>query len=164
MSALSQTELKEHLHYCPASGVFTRMNTKGGRVSGTVAGSLEPRGYIIISVNKVMYRAHRLAFLYMTGVHPAGEVDHIDGVKDNNKFANLRITDRAGNCQNLVAARKDSKLGLLGVSFNKASGKYVAQIQVSGVKTGLGYFDTPEAARLAYVQAKQEMHTKLPNR
>lgn len=83
---LTQSELKNKLTYNPETGLFGRKNK--------IAGSLRPNGYIQIGINKKLFRAHRLAFLYMTGEWPKSDVDHIDMDRKNNKWANLREADR----------------------------------------------------------------------
>lgn len=78
---LTQSRLKELLHYDPETGVFTRRTTRGGCASGTIAGTPHVAGYRSLYVDRAHYLAHRLSFLYMTGAFPKGDVDHINGVR-----------------------------------------------------------------------------------
>lgn len=155
-------KLRELLHYDPATGVFTRLVCTGGRYGaavGTVAGTLSDQGYVMVSVMSKQYRAHRLAWLYMTGEWPASEVDHRDGVRTNNAWGNLRDVPPGINQQNKRRAMSHSKTGLLGASYNTRDRRFVARIKdAAGKYRSLGGFDTAEQAHAAYVSAKRQLH------
>lgn len=145
------------LDYDAESGIFRRKVSAGGHSAGEVAGYLDAVGYRLIKVDGRAYRAHRLAFLAMTGEFPPGEVDHANRVTDDNRWANLRNCDRIGNNQNKGGYSSNS-VGIPGVTKRKKCGRYVAQIQVRGKRKHLGLFDTPEAAGEAYLRAKEKLH------
>ncbi len=88
---ITQAELVENLSYDPDSGVFRRKisNTRAVK-AGDIAGSQNGKGYLTMMVCGRVYKAHRLAFLYMTGSFPPEEVDHINGIRDDNRWACLR--------------------------------------------------------------------------
>ena len=155
-------KLRELLHYDPETGVFTRRVQTGGRYGaavGTVAGTLIDAGYVMISVMSKQYRAHRLAWLYVTGEWPAGEVDHRDGVRANNAWKNLRDVPPTTNRQNQRRAMSNSKTGLLGASYSARDRRFVARIKdAAGKYRSLGGFDTAEQAHAAYVSAKRQLH------
>lgn len=158
---LTAERLRELLHYDPLTGVFTRRVTTGGRYggkAGAVAGTVNDQGYVLISVMSYQYRANRLAWLYMTGEWPTGEVDHKDTVRANNWWANLRDVPTVVNAQNRRRAQSNSKTGLLGASWNSRDRRFVARIKVDGTYKSLGGFDTAEAAHAAYVDAKRRLH------
>ena len=95
---ITQTRLKELLNYDPISGIFTWKTSRGGRKPGSIAGTkCIHKGYITIQIDGTLYRAHRLAFLYMIGRLPEDQVDHIDRCKDNNAWSNLRECTQAEN-------------------------------------------------------------------
>ena len=102
--------------------------------------------------------AHRLAWLYTHGKWPSKYIDHINGVKTDNRIANLREADNGENMQNQRRARRNSKTGLLGVRWNRASGNYVAVITVNRHVINVGSFKTAEEAHEAYLRAKAELH------
>lgn len=155
---ISAERLRELLHYEPSTGVFTRLMTSGGRKAGTVAqGNLSDQGYWMISVCSKQYRAHRLAWLYVHGVWPE-QIDHINGVKSDNRIANLRCVSRSVNLQNQRRAQSSNRTGLLGVSLRQGENKWQAQIMVNGKRYTLGRFTTPELAYAAYLKAKRELH------
>lgn len=156
---VTQARLKELMAYDPQTGLFTRTVSCGVRApAGSIAGSLSDGGYIIISVDYVKYRAHRLAWLYVTGEWPEHEIDHENTVRHDNRWDNLRDATPTMNRQNMRRARSDSKTGLLGASWSKREQKFVARIKVNGVYRGLGQHDTAEAAHAAYVTAKRALH------
>jgi hypothetical protein len=150
---LTQVELKELLHYDPETGLFTRLVNRAKFRVGEVAGWEESHGYTHIGINKKGYKAHRLAFLYMTGKFPEGDVDHINGKKDDNRWCNLREATRSQNLFNR-GAQKNNKLGIKGVTLYQ--GKYMASGTSNGKQKYLGCFMTEEEASKAYQEfAKQ---------
>lgn len=157
---ISQGRLKELLHYDPDTGVFTWKIATSNRVKpGNIAGSKGPDGYIRIMVDSRLYLAHRLAWVYLYGVWPDKELDHINGKRSDNWRSNLREATRAENRQNSIV-RPDNTVGFLGVSPDRS--KYRAQIGVDGAIIKLGRFDTPEQAHQAYLAAKAKFHKFQP--
>lgn len=155
---VTQDRLKELFHYDPNVGDFIRLIGRRGpnARAGDIAGCDNGKGYIRIYVDGAAYKAHRLAWLYIYGDWPA-DVDHIDGDRANNRIANLRSVTKAENAIN-QGVYKNNTSGLKGVSYYKRGKKWKAQIQVSGKKKGLGYFETKEAAYRAYQEASKNMH------
>lgn len=153
----AQAALRAKLHYDPETGVFTWAAPGPGRRVGR---RLYPHanGYVMVFHEGRLARAHRLAFLYMTGeLPPEGmEVDHINGDKADNRWTNLRAVSRKANRQNHRRARADSTTGFLGVS--PSGSRFTAQIGHAGANRYLGTFDTPEEAHQAYVAAKRDLH------
>lgn len=154
---LTAARLRELLHYDPETGVFTWLvsNTKRVRVGG-IAGCTSDHGYIRIAIDGVQHRAHRLAWLYMTGEWPAHQIDHINGTRDDNRIKNLRQATDAQNRQNLRKPRSDNRCGMLGVCANRD--RWRAVIQVGGKFKHIGTFDTPELAGAAYLAQKSILH------
>lgn len=138
--------------YDPATGHFTRVE---GRKLG-LAGAINNLGYRLIGIVGKKYRAHRLAWLYVHGAWPTGEIDHINGIRDDNRIENLRDVSNRVNQQNRRKALKSGSTGLLGVSPTKRGFK--AAISLNKASRYLGRFDTAEEAHAAYVDAKRELH------
>jgi hypothetical protein len=159
--SITHDQLREVLRYDPATGVFTwRVKTCRKVVVGAVAGSISPDGRIIVRHNRIGYRASRLAWFYMTGSWPVNAIDHKDGNPQNNRFDNLRDVSTAGNIQNQRRAHERNKTsGLLGVSRLRGGGRWRARICTNGVNTLIGWYDTPEQAHEAYIEAKRRLHT-----
>lgn len=156
---LTHERLRELLDYNERTGIFKRRTDNGrGMRIGDVAGSLHGSGYWFIYVDGRNYSAHRLAWLYVHGRWPAGDLDHKHGKEAGNGIDNLREATKQENMQNERAARKNNKCGLLGVHWRKDRGTWVAGIRVDGKLLRLGTFKTPEAAHAAYVAAKRKYH------
>jgi hypothetical protein len=154
MSELTQQRLKELLNYDPATGVFTWLVGGHGVKVGDVAGADNGSGYIRFSVDgKRGRKAHRLAWLYMTGEWPVGAVDHRDLDKANNAWANLR---EATNSQNQANKTGRNSTGFKGVY--KDHNRFKAMISVNGKQIHLGNRSTPEEAHALYVAAANDIH------
>jgi len=153
---LTHKELKRLLRYERGTGLFRWLVSVGTAVAGDVAGTLIKRGYIQISIGGRKYKAHRLAWFYVKGEWPAGEVDHKNTNRSDNRWRNLRDLPGAINTQNKRRAYSTSKTGTLGVS--PAGKRFRARICVDGIDKHLGSFPTKRKARAAYVQAKRELH------
>lgn len=157
-TSLTAAEARAALHYDPETGVFTRLVSKARGKAGRVAGSLsKTRGYVVVPLDRKVYRAHRLAWLYMTGEWPAGVIDHVDRDRSNNRWSNLREVTAAGNAQN-ASLRKDNKSGVKGVSWCNTNKKWLAQLRVDNRNNFLGYFDSIQEAAEARGRAEETMH------
>ena len=153
--------LRSILSYDPDTGVFTWIAARKGRkdISGQPAGCITPRGYKAVCVRGWVVSQHRLAWFYVHGEWPNGMIDHINGVKTDNRIANLRVVDPQANNQNVVAANARSKSGLRGVSQSpNRHGRWEARISAEKRTVFLGVFDTPQLAHAAYLEAKRKMH------
>ena len=146
------------LHYDPSTGVFTWKIARKGTAKGSVAGFVRSDSYRIICLDGERFRAHRLAWFYMTNKAPLHDIDHIDGNPANNAFSNLRDITTAQNIQNQRAPHKRNKSGFFGVSWHNAGKCWRARICTDGVQKLIGYFDTPEEASEAYQKAKLIYH------
>lgn len=162
LEAAKAARIHELLKYTPETGIFTWQKTLSNRaVAGSVAGYIHTNGYRRIRIDRKSYAAHQLAFLWMTGAFPGADVDHVNGVRDDNRWNNLRKASRAENLQN-IKLPKGSKSGYLGVSWSAVKSQWHARITCSGVNKHLGYFQTPEKASSAYLAAKASLHTFQP--
>jgi HNH endonuclease/AP2 domain len=151
------------LDYEPETGLFrwkVRRNSRGGSTfPGKIAGTRSPYGYVQINVAQRIWLAHRLAFLFMLGRVPEKglEVDHINGDRTDNRWANLREVTRQQNNYNLGVSRRNVS-GTKGVSWNASSGKWLARIKVGGRVVHLGLYSTVEAASAARRAGEQKYH------
>lgn len=154
---INQERLKELLHYDHETGVFTyRVKTSYRVEIGDVAGCDNGKGYLQIRLDTVLYKAHRLAWLYMMGEFPVLGIDHENGIRGDNRWDNIREATKKRNGENQRKAHKNSTTGLLGVT-NRGS-KFRATLHDAGVRHYLGDFDTPEEAHAAYVSVKRQLH------
>ena len=143
---MNQNYLKSILDYNPETGLFTWKDRNdispavNSRTKGKLAGTGHPKGYRAIGINGKMYFAHRLAFMFVYGYFPE-EIDHIDGNKDNNAIKNLRNVSRSGNMKN-SPRRANNSSGAVGVSWDQARKKWMAQIVSDGKTVYGGRFKT----------------------
>lgn len=115
---------------------FVQWNDKyAGNVAGTTK---KDSGYIIISIFKHLVRAHHLAWIVQYGIKPSGEIDHINGRRDDNRIENLRDITKAENAKNKCLSSRN-KTGFHGISLHK-NGKYRVKVIASNQQKHLGYF------------------------
>lgn len=157
---LTVERLKEVLKYEAATGLFWWIERKQGRTTNKPAGCVNKiHGYALIGIDGKLYKAHRLAWFYINGKWPDHMIDHINGIKHDNRIENLRDVTRDINGQNQHKATKQNKsTGLLGVYYDAQRKKYSAQITVNGSTKHLGRFNTPQEAHQVYLEAKRQYH------
>ena len=136
------------IDYDPESGDFRWRRPER---MGQVAGKIRRSGYRVIKLNGREVLAHRLAFLLMLGRWPEGPVDHIDGVRDNNRWANLRECTALENQRNRRMPKSNTS-GVHGVTKHRG-GKWQASIKVLGRNVHLGLFENIEDAARARREA-----------
>lgn len=159
---ITLARLKQALDYDPAPGVF-RWKIRGqGRKPpiGSVAGHTSAYGYWIIGIDGQAYKAHHLAWYYVYGAWPAGEMDHRDGVKHNNSIDNLRLATQSQNNANRPRYR-NNKSGFKGAHFQ--NGKWRSHIRLNRRSMYIGSYDTPEEAHAAYVAKAKELFGEFAN-
>jgi hypothetical protein len=141
--------LRALLAYDENTGVFSWLTPTSNRVKiGDKATCRDRFGYVVIRLDGVMYKAHRLAWLYYYGEDPPTFIDHIDMDKTNNKIANLRLATKSQNQAN-TRARRDNALGVKGVYFDAARDKYQVKLR----RQHIGRFDALSDAIAAYKEA-----------
>ena len=141
--ALSQRGVRELINYDPETGIFTRP----GRPDEPV-GRLHKDGYRWLKIGEKEWSAHRLAWLYMTGEEASGDIDHINGIKDDNRFENLRVCEsRSMNMGNQRLSRRNTS-GAKGVS--RESGRYRARLHIKGKVYSSALLDSLDEAAHAY--------------
>ena len=150
--------LKADMRYDRETGDFIRLVSRGQMRAGAKVGSVSRHGYIKVRIDGSTLLAHRLAWLYEYGEWPALEVDHINGVRSDNRILNLRLASRIKNAQNRRTAASSNKTAmLLGVTKHRC-GKWQAALSLNNKKLYIGLFDSPEAAHAAYLERKRELH------
>lgn len=157
MSSLDSTQLHALVHYDPDTGLFTwRVNRQNVR-AGDIAGTITDRGYCRITVSGRAYAAHRLAWLYVYGAWPTEQIDHINGIRNDNRIENLRDVSAAANSQNQRQPQGGNPF--IGVSWVRKSNRWMVRIRIDGRQRYLGCFATSEEAQDAYIKAKRAHHT-----
>jgi len=162
--SLTVERLREALRYDPMTGLFTwpqRRRTgllnshsefpAGHRKTG------KDGGYIVIRINFQLYRAHRLAWFYVHGEWPNGEIDHINGDPTDNRIANLRVATSSNQRMN-SRRRTDNTSGVKGVCYDRRREKWIAEIMIDGKKHHLGQFPTLLEAKGVRLAAAERLH------
>ena len=156
---ISHERLRALLSYDPSTGDFTWLvNRRGPVKAGDIAGSRQNMGYHSIKLDGIPYLAHRLAWFFIRGAWPESDIDHVNGIRTDNRIENLRMITRSENLQNQRGPKSNNTSGFLGVSWDKHGRKWVAQITILGKQTYIGSFPTPSLAHEAYLSVKRQSH------
>jgi len=149
--------VRELLSYDAETGAFTWLKTASNRrKQGEIAGCLCKRsGYVLIGYRGRIYKASRLAWLYVHGEWPSGVIDHINGNRADDRISNLREATQGQNVRNR-GKQKNNSSGFKGVSAHQ--GKWVARLTIDGKTIRASGFDTPELAANEYSKMARLYH------
>lgn len=150
--------INRFLAYCPKTGDLTRKMRIGRLTVGSIAGCITNGGYRSVMVNGRGMQAHRLAWLLFYGSEPIAEIDHINGVKTDNRILNLRIASRSENCRNRKIPSGNSS-GHKGVSWNAYNAKWKVYLN----QKHLGYFTNLADAIACITEARNREHGAFAN-
>ena len=162
MSNIDCNQLREILEYQPETGLFFWKKKRNGISVGQLAGGKDRDGYIRIRIDNVKYAAHRLAWMYIHNDFPKNFIDHINGIKIDNRICNVRDVTRSENMQNLF--KPQGRNIYIGVYKNQNANTWYSKIEINGKQIRLGTFKTPEEANIAYKKAKLIYHPTAPCR
>lgn len=157
MAKLDEDKLRSLLDF-DANGVFTwrirpveafsssrACNSWNAKYAGTVAGNINNRGYRLIKIDGGLHLASRLAWLMTNGEMPSGQIDHINGNRDDNRPDNLRDVSQAENMRN-KKRYSTNKSGVPGVYFSVRQQVWRAVVRVDGSNRSLGNFKDKNSA------------------
>ncbi len=150
-SGLTGSELETLFSYIPETGEFIRKTAIGGFYPGTIAGSKNDQGYVKLRIHGHNISAHRLAWVWMSGKWPANEIDHINGVRDDNRIENLREATVTEQCRN-VKKYSNNTSGYKGVNWSPQFKRWEARIRINGRLHLIGRFKDVGLAAEAYQQ------------
>jgi len=153
---MTQERLQDLLQYDKNTGKLFWRQSRGTKKAGSEAGSVNGKGYVCIMIDGNGYQAHRLAWSLHYQEMPSQDIDHINGIKTDNRICNLRLVTVRQNQYNQRKPRIDNKSGYLGVAVYKD--KWMASIKINSKTKHLGYFSTPQDASEAYINAKRKHH------
>lgn len=156
---ITAQHLRERVFYDADTGIFTWRTHIRPSVVGRRFGSWDLHGYLTARIGGKSYKLHRLAWLYQFGVWPTGDVDHINGVRHDNRLSNLRDVSRKVNLENQTKATgRNNSTGLLGAYFDRRRGVFYARVSQFNKSINLGSFATAQEAHEAYLKAKRILH------
>lgn len=158
--------IRQWLTYDPLTGVcrwkVDRISGHGKRqaVAGQVAGSLSKvHGYVIVTIEGRGIAAHQIAWLLSHGRWPAKFIDHINGVRNDNRLCNLREATHSQNCQN-AKLKSTNTTGAKGV-YRSGINSWGARIRHNGTLHNLGIFPSIAEASQAYTRAAERLHREF---
>lgn len=148
-------DLSDYVRYEPSTGLlYMKVRVKGRkRPHGEPIGTVGKLGYVQVTLMGTQYKAHRVAWFLYYGKWPDQQIDHINGVKDDNRIENLRCGDSVNQHNRSMPTGVS---GLTGAHWCERKRKYKSSIRVDGVNKHLGYFRCPTAAHLAYMEEKRK--------
>jgi len=158
---LTQKRLKELLNYNPDTGLFTwKVYRSYNAKKGGVAGCFDKDGYVVIRVDDILYKAARLAFLYMDGYFPEGDTDHKFRNVSDNRWNEIRHISHQCNMRN-SGISKNNTSGVVGVYFAKDLKKWKAQICVNYKIIALG--SSSDKTKAVFFRWEGEKKYGFPN-
>lgn len=153
---ITQKQLKELFEY-KEGGLYWKISPAHRVKVGDRFGAYNKRDrYRTGAVLNKPYREHRLIYLYHYGYIPS-ILDHINGVRDDNRIENLREVTRVQNGQNRGQHRNNTS-GHQGVSLHKPTNKWRVQLNIQGKNKHFGYFEDFELACLVSDEVKDKYY------
>ena len=152
---VTQEQLKELINYNSETGIFTNKVTRNSRaVKGQELNPSNEGRYGAVQLNKQKYLLHRLAWFYINGTWPKDQIDHINGIKTDNRISNLRECTNQQNSYNRKGREGTSKYKGVHAHGNK----WRAKVTISGKQIIIGSFNTEKEAALAYNKQVKVIH------
>lgn len=155
---LTHDRLIELLVYDPATGVFMNRVTRGRTAAGKVVGCSNNCGYTVIRLDDELYLAQRLAWMWVYGQWPSDDIDHINGVRNDNRIENLRPATRKQNLENQALHPRNTS-GHRGVSWDRRRQKWVAYVTHNRKRVQIGRFAGVDEAALAAKVKRDDLFT-----
>jgi hypothetical protein len=172
MTELTQELLSKIIQYNPLTGMLKWLprppsmfpnngtwKSWNSRCAGKFVLCVDQIGYISTSILDKKYHAHRLAFFIHNGYMPE-IVDHVNGIKTDNRAINLRAANKSLNACN-SKMRSDNTSGIKGVGWHSQTGKWRARVVFEGVEYSLGLFVDKLAAELVVKGKRAELHKEF---
>lgn len=157
---MTAEEARQLFSYNPETGDLTWRVSRSGVRPDRLTGRTRRNGYAFVFVSGKFYLAHRVAWAVHTGSWPTTNVDHINGIKCDNRWCNLRLATKSQNGMNR-GVQSNNTSGFKGVSRNR--NRWSASIHIAGRKRHLGTYDTPEEAYAVYCKTASELHGEFAN-
>ncbi len=148
-------DFKEYFYYKEGS-LFWKKQPANNVKKGDEAGSLNKYGYKQVRFKKKLFYCHRIIWFLFNGKNPIGQIDHINGIRSDNRIENLRVISNRENCQNKTRHREGKLVGAHFKKNNKTK-KWSSSIRINGKLFHIGNFDTEEEANKAYLKKLNEL-------
>jgi len=131
------------------------------KVRGKVAGGINTKGYVKVSIQNKRYGAHQIVFAMHHGYIPEF-IDHINGIKSDNRIENLRVVTKSENGYNRKQLPNNTS-GAKNVSYRADTNKWRVDVRVNGKSRCFGSYDDFELADLVAIEARNKYHGKFAN-
>jgi hypothetical protein len=158
MKLPSLTDLQNNLDYDQATGLIIRKTKAMSAQIGDVFGCLcSKTGYLKANFKGKLYNVHRIAYYMGTGTDPSDkQIDHINGIRNDNRIENLRLATNAENNWN--------KYNTIGVHYEKNIKKWRVRLKVNGKRYNGGCFENKEDAIYKYKELKTSLCSEFYKR
>lgn len=161
-STLTKELLQTLFEYKEGELYWKTLKIKNQVKVGDKAGYIDDiNKYKSVSINNTCFLLHKIIYIYHYGYCPKF-IDHINGIRNDNRIENLRPATSSQNAQN-AKKRKDNTTGVKGINFCKRDKRFVARVQSNGKRYLLGYFKTLEEAKLEVIKARETYHKEYAN-
>ena len=150
-------EIKKVYEYKDGQLIYKIKTCTKDRIGDVAGYKKKDSGYVEMYFNKKKVKAHRLIWIYHNSDIPDKlQIDHINGIRHDNRIENLRLVTNTQNSYNRAKSRNNTS-GYKGVSWNIGAKKWESKIQIDGISKHLGLFITKELAYDAYCEAAKQI-------
>lgn len=156
-------DIKDFLKYDPITGIFSWVKYRCQTAyPGVKVQCKDRKGYILVGWNRINYRAHRLAWWFVYGVMPTAQIDHINGIRSDNRISNLRLASDFEQNHNRKKPITNTS-GVKGISWSKSHASWVARVAYKGKRYQIGYFTDIGKAEKALCELRETLHKEFCN-
>jgi hypothetical protein len=142
-------------------GKLVRKVSIGASKAGSIVSYKEPNGYLRVRVDNKRYTVHQVVFCMQHGFIPK-MLDHINGIKDDNRIENLRVATSSQNGYN-TKIKSSNTTGVKNVQYIKHMDKYQVRLKINKQNTVIGHFKDLELAELVAIEARNKYHGEFAN-
>lgn len=155
--------IREYLAYNPDTGLFRWLKYRCQTAHpGATAEGVDRKGYKLVGWEGVNYRAHRLAWWFVYGVMPSSQIDHINGIRNDNRISNLRLADDFEQNHNRKKPITNTS-GVKGISWSRPHNAWVARVTYKGKRYQIGYFTDIKKAEKSLCELREILHKEFCN-
>jgi len=150
-----------HELFAYADGKLIRKISIGASKARSIVSYKEPNGYLRVRIDGKRYTVHQVVFCMQHGYIPK-MLDHINGIKDDNRIENLREANSSQNGYN-TKTPKANTTGTKNVQYIKHMNKYQVRLRINKQNTVIGHFEDLELAQLVAMEARNKYHGVYAN-